>query len=215
MSKAFLFILVFVIILFAGGYVFLQQTTTPARNTSQSDAGGEIPRPTKPQNLDTVTAASKAADTIPTSWNTYTSTEYRFSISYPSSVLHATTQEGERFYQLGASQSQGTELYDGISVVIRSGSLSGKSFAQWVDENYADIKNDPVQPRVGEKKPVVIAGKEGIAFTVSSLGDRVMIYLPKGNNQFLEISNGTVEPADSQQGFQKTVDQMLSSITYE
>lgn len=211
MSKAFLFILLGVMLLFGGVYLYVQQQAiqkVPLTTT-------EIPRPTKPQIVSTTTAASKAADTLPKDWKTYTSSEYGFTISHPPDVTHDTMPEEERFYKHGPSQSSGTELYDGILLLIKSGNLSGKSFEQWIDEKYAVLKNDPVQPRMGEKKTVTIAGKQGISFTVSSLGDRTMIYLPKGNNQYLEISNGTVEPAESTQGFQKTVDQMLSSLTYK
>lgn len=152
--------------------------------------------------------------TIPASWKTFTSMSYGFSIKYPADIKHDITSEGERFYKLGPSQATGTELYDGISVVIRAGSLQGKPFKEWVDQKYLEFKTDPVRPEVGDQKPITIAGMQGVSFTVSSLGDRTMMYLPKGTDQFLEITNSTVEPQDREQTFQKTVDLMLSSLEF-
>lgn len=216
MSKSFLVILLFVLVIFAGGYYVMSKqrfTTTPA-----PVAKAMTPTPIYTQTTvspEVTTAASSPAATIPSSWKTYTSGAFGFSIKYPPDMQHD-TQAGqeERFYKHGASQSQGTEMYDGILVLIKSGSLSGKSFDAWVNQKYEDTKNDPVQPRVGPKIPVTIAGKQGMSFRVSSLGDRNAIYLPKGTDQYLEILDVTVEPQGSTQGFQKIVDQMLSSITY-
>lgn len=151
---------------------------------------------------------------IPDDWSTYTSTKYGFSLRYPSDVRHDLTTDGERFYKLGETQSEGTELYDGISVIIRSGSLGEQDFATFVDKAHTDIASDPVAPEVGEPYPVTIAGIKGIAFTVRSVGERTQLYLDKGNGEYLEILNGTVEPAGGNQMLKATADKMISSIRY-
>lgn len=206
-QRAIFFVLITTIIIFGGAYLYIQQQRTQKVVTTK----GDIPKPTKPPVLATITTTP---DAIPASWERYTSSEYGFTISFPPDVTHDTTTEGERFYKLGKSQSQGTELYDGIRIVIKSGSLGKKPFAEWVNQTYENTKNDPVQPRMGEKKPITLAGKQGITYTVSSLGDATMIYLPKGTDEYLEITNGTVEPADSTQGLQKTAALILSSLRY-
>ena len=147
-------------------------------------------------------------------WVTYDSTISGFSIKYPKDLKHDTTVEGERFYRLGPTQSEGAELFDGISLIIRSGKLNGRTFKNWVDAKYKETVNDPVEQRVGGKIPITIAGMQGIAFTVESLGERIVIYLPKGDKEYLEIINGTVEPQKREQTFQKIVDSMLSTIAY-
>lgn len=188
-----------------GAYVFSKRDAYP-------DPASQIPTlvPTDIVNSPTDPVPQTPA---PGDWKTYTSQQYDFSIRYPTDVTHQTTSEGERFHKLGPTQSDGTELYDGISVMIKTGSLGGKPFAQFVNDRYEEIKNDSVGARMGDKHPVTIAGKPGIAFTVSTLGERTNIYLPKDEGMYYEIINGTVEPQNRPQTFQGIVNAMLSTLT--
>lgn len=205
MNRLLLFLVLATVLFAVGIYVF--------RQSNDSASISQVPSSTR-QIVSSPEASPLPTPKVPTSWKTYTSEVYNFSIRYPEDIIHDTNSEGERFYKHGPSQSQGTELYDGILVLIRSGSLENIPFAMWVERKYEEVKNDPLQPRMGEKKSVTIAGKQGFIFTVSTLGERAVIYLPKGDNEYLEINNGTVEPQDREQTFQKTVDLMLSTITY-
>lgn len=212
MSKAFLIILVVVIGIFAGGYYLLSQTMTPVSQPITNST----PTSVITQAMSPSVSPSQAvgATAIPAGWKTYTSSKYGFSLQHPSDMQHDMAGGEERFFRHGSTQSLGTEMYDGILVIIKSGSLEGKTFDAWVAQKYEDTKNDPVQPRVGPKQPITIAGKQGYAFFVSSLGDRNAIYLPKGTDQYIEILNATVEPENTNQGHQQVVDTMLSSLKF-
>lgn len=169
--------------------------------------------PVTSQNIAPTTVILPSIDvSVPENWVPFTSQQYGFSIQYPLDVTHQSTSEGERFYKLGDTQSTGTELYDGISVMIKSGDLGGQTLADFVRKKHADTKNDQLQPEVGEIKQVSIAGLAGFSFRVRSIGDGTFIYLPKGSDGYLELVNGTVEPANREQTFQKIVDQMLSTL---
>lgn len=183
------------------------------RNTSMNSdplAGSALPT----EAVDNPTPTN-APEPVPANWETYTSSEYGFLIKHPKDVKQETTSEGEQFSKMGPTQTTGTELFDGISVVITSGNLGEDDFEEFVSKKYDEIKNDPIQPQVGERMSVTIAGKSGYALRVKSIGDSTRIYLPKGDSEYLEIINSTVEPTNREQTFQKTVDTMLSSLIYE
>lgn len=201
MNKKVIFIVASLILFGAALVIARSQTNTT--NGTQS-----IPSSTAPTNI----VLPSIDVSVPGNWVPFTSEKYGFFIRYPLDVNHQTTQEGEQFYKLGPSQSQGTELYDGISVGIKSGSISGKSFEDFVKQKHIDMKNDPLQPQVGDINQVAIGGIQGFSFRVSSIGDSTFIYLPKGEREYFEIINGTVEPTNREQTFQKTVEQMLSTL---
>lgn len=182
-------------------------------------------RQNNPQNTADPYTASNAStttptvedtpDPIPSDWLSYTSEKYNFMIRYPSDFEHDTTSEGERFFKLGETQTTGTELFDGISVIINSGKTNNEDFRMFVEKQYDSMKNDPTQAGMGEIESITVAGKEGYAYTVKSLGKRFVIYLPRGRDQYIRIINGTVEPSNRPQTYQRTVDMMLSSLIYE
>ncbi|RJR26790.1 hypothetical protein C4561_03340 [candidate division WWE3 bacterium] len=151
---------------------------------------------------------------IETGWKQLNSSVYGFTILYPEDLDHQTTTEGERFLKVGPTQSLGTELFDGISLVIRSGYFESGTFEDLVAAKYDEIKNDQTQPQLGEKKQISIAGKEGYIFSVSGLGEWTQTYLPKGNNEYIEIINNTVEPSNREQTYKKIVDKMLDTLAY-
>lgn len=155
-----------------------------------------------------------AAVEIPPDWKTFVSTKFGFTISHPGDVTVSTMDEGERFLKLGPSQSTGTELYDGILVIIKSGSLKGMSLRDFAQKEHKLIEENPVEPTVTEISPITIAGLSGWAYNVDSLGERRVIFLPIGTGEYLEINDGTVEPANREQTFEKNVSQMLSTLQY-
>jgi hypothetical protein len=150
--------------------------------------------------------------TIPADWQTYTSKQYGFTISYPSDVTHESLEDGERFIKLGPSQSQGTELYDGINIVIKSGTYQQASFKEFVAQTYQETKNDPIISEVSDIRDTEIAGIYGSAYDVSSLGNWTVIFLPAGSGRYVEITDMTVEPTNREQTFRKTTDSILATI---
>lgn len=207
MRRVFLIPLVLFVIILTAGVYFLNRN-----NSAITDAD---PRTSLPTGTSESPSPTSGVQNIPENWQSYTSEEFDFMIRYPSDVQHETTEEGERFSKLGPTQATGTELFDGISVVITSGNLGEDDFETFVQKKYTELKNDPVQPRLGEMSEITLAGKNGFAFTVDAIGVRTQIYLPKGDDTYLEIINSTVEPTNREQTFQKTVDTMLSSLIYE
>lgn len=170
--------------------------------------------PTTPLPAETTSTISPTSPVpvIPEEWEAFNSVKYDFVIRYPSDVNHDTTAEGERFFKTGPTQSLGTELYDGISVTIYSEGLGDDTFDTFVQSKFKEMRNDPVNSQVSEIRKITIAGKNGYAFDVQSLGDSTHMFLPKENDEYLAIVDGTVEPTNRKQIYRTIVDRMLSSI---
>ena len=173
----------------------------------------EAPSPTSLPIRAKVQPSPSPVASVPANWQLYTSPALGFTIMYPPDVEHETTVEGERFIKFGPSQSLGTELYDGISLVIRSGSYPESTFADAVEQKYRAAKNDPIQSKVSNLRPIELAGKSGFAFDVSSLGDRTYMYPALSPGTYLEIIDASVEPASRPQIFAQTVATMLSTLS--
>jgi hypothetical protein len=149
---------------------------------------------------------------IPEDWETFSSETFGISVKHPKDFTAEETQEGVRVLKLGPTQSLGTELYDGISILIRTGSLEGVSLEKYVDLQIQEIKDQPINAKVSEKREVKVLELNGFSYNVSSLGEATYILLPKGQNQYLEIINSTVDPSNF--GYQKTVDLIISSLEF-
>lgn len=147
----------------------------------------------------------------PLPWPRYTSTKYGFSLEYPFDVTVTERNENVSFFKKGPSQAEATEFYDGISIIISSGALQGKSL-----KDIAEGKIKEMQMHAEITKPVTetsLNRKKGYTYTASGVGTFTEIILPKGNEEYLHITNGTIDP--TKQGFVIIADKMLKSLEIE
>src|SRR6056297_83444 len=67
-------------------------------------------------------------------WETYTNQEVGFSMDYPSDLrISQTSAEVAKFTLLGPTQTEGTEIFDGISVIITPDTNSQKNLKSYID----------------------------------------------------------------------------------
>lgn len=158
------------------------------------------------------TPISTPEASIPVDWKTYTSTTgSTFSVSYPPEVTLQEQGDGRvAFYMWGPTQVEGTEIFDGLSVALVSGSHPEVSLLEYVEDQWATGKSDPIYQYISDIKEVTIAGLSGYEYSGSALGDYRFIYLPLKNYEHLEIVILTEDPGLL--GFDDIVENMLSTI---
>lgn len=182
---------------------------------TQSDDDGSLLSPTPtliPDITETLPSVSPTQTVqIPDNWQTYTSDEHGFTIQYPPDVDVEQRQVGGiQFIKYGPTQTEGTEVFDAISVVIDTGILGGVSLREYVDMRQQESDNEPIVESVSTVEQVTVGEYSGYQYTIVGLGEFTYIYLPKGENSYVQITNGTVDPTD--QGFAETVELMLSTL---
>lgn len=209
-SFGFLFGLLILIIITLAGYYFYKETYVQTMVELQTRPISSV------QTVATISGQPKVSSTsaTPDNWKVFQSKRYGYSLNYPSDINLETTSEGDRFYKLGPTQSLGTELYDGISLTIRSGKLEGKTLRQFVDQQFTIMKDEITTNSITEIKPLTIGEFQGFKFRKSSLGEADFIYLQKSKDEYLEIIDGTVEPVNREQSFKETVFLILSSVSF-
>ena len=163
----------------------------------------------------THTPETSPSANIPQEWEVYTSQEMNFSIAHPLEMTVDQPQgiDGVRFLLTGPSQTQGTEMYDGISLTINVDTYDSNSFQAFVEQERAETVNEPTNPEVGAIEQVTLGGIPGYQFTVSSLGDFTHIYLPLDNNEYAHIYYLMEDPEN--QGFQEMLNLMLASLEFQ
>lgn len=205
MRFAVISVLILIVLIAGAGYFYygmMPAIEKPPVASTTPIASATIPLP----------ASSKAPE-VPVGWRLYTS-KNGYTLNYPPDLTIETTPEGERFYKLGPTQSTGTELYDGISFLIRTGDLAGLTLRQLADQKHQQNQDAPTTQEITDVKPITYGPHQGYQFRVNSLGEGDYIYLVGPNAQYLEIINLTVEPANREQTFQGIVETMFSSIRF-
>lgn len=201
--------IVILLIILAGlifWYLTRRNPTGEAVNTDREPTQGQELE-TNEQN-ETNDQDTEALNT--SNWETYTSTAHGFTIRHPQEIDIQNTGDGELLSLWGPSQQEGTEFYDGISLHFTSGSLEGKTLDDFVNQIYTDAQNDPINEQVSPVQPILIGEESGLTFDVRGYGDSTYIYLPKGEGEYLRITENTQDP--SSQGFEKITDAMLQSL---
>ncbi len=143
-------------------------------------------------------------------WETFSSEEIGFSIEYPSDINISRMEDTVVMTKQGPTQRQNTEFYDGISLSFSSGPLGERSLREFAEEEAIGYRQQPVVDEVSNLRFVTINDISGYSFDVVSLGERTYIYLPQGEDRYLQIINATVDPAN--QGFSETVNLMFSTL---
>ncbi len=198
--------ILFVIVI--SGYYFYQDTYTRV----QEELAVSTPRPTSSDIA--MFSPSPTSLIIPSDWVPFSSKKYGYTLRHPKGIKTETTSEGDSFLQLGPTQSIGTELYDGISVAIKSSKLNKETLQQIATKRRLEISQEPTTQSISQLEAVSYATASGFLFRTSSLGEAEFIYMQKSPTEYLEIINATVEPKNRDQTFQNIVTAMISSITF-
>lgn len=145
----------------------------------------------------------------PLPWPTFTSQKFGFSIKHPLDVTVTEREENVTFFKKGPSQAEATEFYDGISIIVTTGALQGKTIKE-----IAEGKIKEMQMHAELTKPLSetkIHSLPGYTYTFTGIGSFTDYILPKGKDEYIHITNGTIDP--TKQGFDTTATQILSTIT--
>lgn len=196
-------IAIFVFIGIAGYYLYTLRaspdSTNPAPGPEASYLPGESPQP---------------ATNIPKDWVPFTSEKYEYTIKHPADMQKDTGPEGDRFFKHGPTQSLGTELYDGIILMVKSGPLEGKTIEQLAQTKHQELKNAETTQSVSDIITKSYGPNTAYQFHLTSIGDGDYIYLQKSPTEYLEVINMTVEPAQREPAFQQTAETMISSLEF-
>ena len=167
--------------------------------------------PKTPNRLPVPTPTSElSVKNIPEGWKTYTSQNLGFALAYPSLMEIIEHEDGTvTFVLLGPTQSKGTEMYDGVSINFSSQNFEG-DFKEFIEKEWKLKKEDEVYTEVGEIKEVEYSNQKGFFYSISSLGDFDLIFLPVGDNTYLQITMLVEDPKD--QGFESISKKILDSL---
>ncbi|OGM22383.1 hypothetical protein A2961_00775 [Candidatus Woesebacteria bacterium RIFCSPLOWO2_01_FULL_39_21] len=167
--------------------------------------------PKTPNTLSIPTSTPKiSVKNTPEGWKTYTSQNLGFALAYPSLMEIREHEDGTvTFVLLGPTQSKGTEMYDGISINFSNQSFEG-DFKEFIEKEWKLKKEDEIYTEVGEIKESDIAVKKGLTYSVSSLGNFDLIFIPTSDNKYLQITMLVEDPKN--QGFEEISKKILDSL---
>lgn len=186
-----------VAVLAAGVWYHFEYTKLATQNNStEAPLVGSSPTPIPPPGAE-----------IEEGWVEFDDNSTGFTFQYPDDAQIRRENEYVGVVMLGPTQSEGTELYDGLAVLLATYPLNGKTLAEAAQVEQA--REDPIV-EVNEITPITYAGKSGFAYQATSLGTRQVIILPLTNDLYLKVINSTIDPTGK--GFQTTAEKIASSV---
>lgn len=151
---------------------------------------------------------------LPSDWIPFTSTNFNYTLKHPTDIIAEPSIEGDKFTKLGPTQNTGTELHDGISLIIHSGNLEGQSLEQLTQSKHDQLKSSETTNSITDISKKTYGPNAAYQFRKKSLDEADFIYIQKSPTEYLEIINSTVEPSDREQSFQKTTEAIISSLEF-
>lgn len=157
-------------------------------NTSPSEETNSVANPTE-----TYTPESKMLK-----WeNDY------FSFFYPPGIT--ITDEGAstlELQQIGPSQQEGTEFYDGLNVHMRVREISELTAQTMAMNKISEINQEDIGSVESGLTEITIGGKTAYTFVEKSLGTFKWYYFDLPNKLILEVTDGSISanPADDFEG---------------
>ena len=113
----------------------------------------------------------------------------------------------------GPTQRTQQGFHDGIALGFYIGSLEGKTLKEFVDAEVKKTEDSKGSSQVIEyPKEIIVGGVNGYSYKISGAGPFTNIYLSPKPNAYFRIIDGTQDPTN--QGFKKTVDQILSTFKF-
>jgi hypothetical protein len=194
--------LVLVIIL-TGTAFFIRRSSKLSVNPS--------PTPT-PVPTATSTPIPTPTPSVPDDWQIY-EPDSNWSISYPKKMQTRENQDGSvSFILLGPTQTQGTEVYDGIIFTVETGVYTENSFQSFAENGYQENADEPTTSEITDLTQVSIQDKKAYQYTVTSLGEFTHIYIQGAGKTYAHISMLIEDPGD--ESFQEIADKMLDSLSF-
>lgn len=145
------------------------------------------------------------------SWVMYESEE--FSFDYPNlNSTHLEKENGTTLLQIaGESQTENTELFDGIGLRFEIVNMEGMDLQSFVESKFAVYENFP-ERIVQTISSVQIDDRQGYEFVISGLGQTRHIYLHFSDTQAFYISDYSSDPNNV--GYSSYVNEIISSLEF-
>ncbi len=142
---------------------------------------------------------------IPSDWEVYINPTIGFSIRHDPDLKYSERSKIDiSFYSWGPTQTDGTEIYDGLIISFRKVRLTA-STEEYIQSQIEQFQNaGQITETLHDIKINKTSAK---AFSASSLGDFTVIFVPLDDKNLIEISY--LAPDPGKLGFQKKIDQML------
>lgn len=190
-------------------YMVPKQSSTVTQNGTYGTPT-QMPVETEALPTDVASPSAETEVPVPVGWQQYQNPAFGFSMYYPADVQIADRgPEGIQAFEQGPTQKGQTEMYDGINVSIKTGSRTG-DLMTFVQSEQTRIKTEPSTIEVGEITQRTIGPYTGYQFTVRTIGDGTYVYLPKGDDGYYRVVDGTLDPSNV--GFATTVETMISTL---
>lgn len=116
--------------------------------------------------------------------------------------------------RVGPTQTLGTELYDGVALIIRWHELQGRTLENFVDQQIAAAGLDGISVIARGKQPITVSEYDGFSYVLDGLGTYTKNFIMKDSaNRALQLEYLVEDPTNI--GFQQQVNQILSSVNIE
>jgi len=140
---------------------------------------------------------------------TYSNPRIGFMVNHDSMFQVRQNSESDvQFYFHGPTQSEGTEVYDGIILSFQKAPITGTldSFIEEQMKSFQDV-GSIIEPL----HDVILNGIPAKSFRGSGLGEFTLIFIPLDDENLLVASYLVSDPGNL--GFQAKVDQILATFT--
>lgn len=194
-----------IILVGAGLFFYLDQHDNQDNEIDMTPTPSTITETPSPEPTDEVSQS-------PENWETYESDNGLYSIARPPEITVNETAVGSTELQLiGDTQpEQGTEIIDGIRMVIETGDYEDESFLAFVEQQHMDMSEEPTTDEIIPIQQRQTMGRTLYWWEVTSLGEFTHLYLELQNDQYWHASYLVEDPEN--QGYQDIVDDMVSSL---
>lgn len=207
MNKTLLGILVIILIIGAGVYIFSYQKKAPSPLISPSSV-----TPTSSQIPD-ISATPPSPMDLGAGGSSYLDTKGVFSILYPNDYILDTSDPIHiRIYKRGETQRPQSEMSDGALVVFETIDLNGTSLEAFVDSRINEATADGTSEIIESKKAIMHNSYPGFSYSIRGLGESNNLVLQKDKNSSsaVFITYSVSDPEG--RGYQKEIDAALASI---
>lgn len=150
-------------------------------------------------------------------WQEYRNEITGMAFRYPG---HSQIREDEdglvSITRIGKTQAEGTELYDGYGLTIRTGNLTGESLYDFVikEQELAREQNPMGDPgAVSEIFPVALGKMSGWQFTSEGLGVYTVMFFDLGEGEYLRVDKLVEDPEGV--GYEEEIMAILKSLRYK
>jgi hypothetical protein len=204
--KSILVIITILITLTIAGYFILQQNQKESLVPEDMQNREVIP-------TSEVVNETPDEDNLGLGGNSYLDPNGIFSFLYPNDYqLDTSDPIHPRIYKHGETQSEGTEIYDGVLIVFETVELQGKTLEQWIDDKIRNTPADGNSTVIKPKEATTLNGYPGFTYRVRGLGEYDYIVIQKTPASQYALVITYIAPDPENKGYQKEVDATFSTI---